>query len=126
MAADATALTGEKGNLDFDYNGQMIHVIWLPDEYTPEREMHWVEMEPLGAGAMLVDFTYTVVEDWDLMGRYDEENNRILPSVNGETYPVKNKKALAKLPMPFLGALATAIGMSSRPKAVRSVTSEDG
>lgn len=126
MAASVTDLTGEKGSLDFEYKeGQVIHVVWLPDEYTPEREARWVDMEGDGAGAMLVDFIHLIVEDWDLMGTYDEEHNLMKPSET-ETYPVKNKKALAKLPVPFLGALANAIGQSSRPKAVRRQISVDG
>ena len=126
MGLSVVDLTGEKGSLDFEYQeGQVVHVLWNPDLYTPEREAQWMQMEAAGAGAMLVDFIFQIVEDWDLTGIYDEKTNTIKPS-NTETYPVKNKKALAKLPVPFLGALSTAIGMASTPKAVRRPTSDDG
>ena len=125
MGADVTSLTGERGDLDFEYNGQQIHVIWLPDEYTPEREMEWMTMEAQGVGAALCDFISKIVYDWDVMGHYDEETNTMSQSAT-ETYPCNNLKALAKLPVPFLSALSTAIAMSSRPKEVTREISVDG
>jgi hypothetical protein len=96
-----------------DWNNQKIGVTYNPNEYTPEVEAGWAEMEKNGWMApVLTDFVCRLVTSWDIKGRWDDEAGKF--KVSDEMFPIVEGQ-VRHLPMQFLASVVNAITEDSQP-----------
>ncbi len=100
-------LFGGEATTNLDWNGQRLTIKFNPNEYTPEVEAGWQEMEQNGwMSPVLVDFVARLVTWWDLKGFWDTEKEKLM--VGDEMFPIVEGQ-LRHLPTPFLAAVVNKI-----------------